>query len=70
LGPFVEGYSAWLVRQGYTPLTGRNMLKEFGQIGRWLAEEDLEVQQLSEQRLVTFLAARRRALDGFPVFAA
>jgi len=37
------------------------MLKEFGQIGRWLAEEDLEVRQLSEERLVAFLAARRRA---------
>jgi len=61
LGPYVEGYSAWLVGQEYTPLTVRNMLKEFGQVGRWLAEEDLEVQQLSEQRLVTFLAARRRA---------
>jgi hypothetical protein len=61
LGPYVEGYSAWLIRRGHTALTARNMLKEFGQIGRWLAEEGLEVRQLSEELLVTFLADRRRA---------
>jgi site-specific recombinase XerD len=61
LGPYVEGYSAWLVRRGHTALTARNMLKEFGQVGNWLAVEGLEVRQLSEERLVAFLAARRRA---------
>lgn len=61
LGPFVVGYSAWLVRRGHTAMTTRNMLKEFGQVGRWLAEEDLEVRQLSEERLAVFLADRRRA---------
>jgi site-specific recombinase XerD len=61
LGPYVEGYSAWVIRRGHTALTARNMLKEFGQIGRWLAEEGLEVRQLSEELLVTFLADRRRA---------
>jgi len=61
LGPYVKGYSAWLVRRGHTALTARNMLKEFGQVGRWLAVEGLEVQQLSEERLAAFLAARRRA---------
>jgi site-specific recombinase XerD len=60
LGPYVEGYSAWLTGRGYTALTARNMLKEFGQIGRWLAEEGLEVRQLSEAQLNAFLAARRR----------
>ena len=34
LGPYVEGYSASLARRGYTALTARNMLKEFGQVGR------------------------------------
>lgn len=61
LGPFVEGYSAWLARRGYTPLTARNMLKEFGQIGRWLAVKHVEVQQLSDQQLARFLADQRRA---------
>src|SRR5687768_1714455 len=61
LGPYVEGYSAWLDRRGHTPLTVRNMLKEFGQVGRWLAVEGLEVRQLSEEFLAAFLADRRRA---------
>ena len=49
LGPYVEGYSAWLARRGHTALTARNMLKEFGQVGRWLAVEGVEVRQLSEE---------------------
>ena len=36
LGLHVEGYRAWLGRRGYTPQTVRNMLKELGQVGRWL----------------------------------
>ena len=61
LGPYVEGYSAWLDRRGHTALTARNMLKEFGQVGRWLAVEGVEVRQLSEEFLAAFLADRRRA---------
>ena len=61
LGPYVEGYSAWLARRGHTALTARNMLKEFGQIGRWLAVKHIEVQQLSDQQLARFLADQRRA---------
>lgn len=61
LGPYVEGYSAWLVLRGHTALTTRNMLKEFGQIGRWLAMKRIEVEQLSEHQLVRFLADQRRA---------
>ena len=42
-------------------MTARNMLKEFGQIGRWLAVKHVEVQQLSDQQLARFLADQRRA---------
>jgi site-specific recombinase XerD len=61
LGPQVEGYRAWLVRRGYTPSTVRNMLKELGQVGRWLTVQDLEAQQLDEQRIAAFISARRAA---------
>ncbi|MET0523012.1 MAG: tyrosine-type recombinase/integrase [Jiangellaceae bacterium] len=61
LGVHVEGYRAWLGRRGYTPPTVRNMLKELGQVGRWLSAEGLEPAHLSEERLSEFLAARRRA---------
>lgn len=61
LGPQVEGYRAWLVRRGYTPSTVCNMLKELGQVGRWLTVQDLEAQQLDEQRIAAFISARRAA---------
>src|SRR3954471_23315965 len=61
LGPPVEGDREWLVRQGYTPSTVRNMLKELGQVGRWLGVQGLEADQLDEQQLAVFIAARRTA---------
>jgi hypothetical protein len=39
------------------------MLKELGQVGRWLSAEGFEPAHLSEERLAEFLAARRRAGD-------
>lgn len=61
LGPQVEGYRAWLVAQGYTPSTVRNMLKELGQVGRWLTVEELGAAQLDEERITEFIAARHAA---------
>ena len=61
LGPQVEGYRAWLVQRGYTPSTVRNMLKDLGQVGRWLTVQDLEAQQLDEERIAAFISARRAA---------
>jgi site-specific recombinase XerD len=59
LGSEVEGYRAWLTQQGYTPGTVRNMLKELGQVGRWLSSEGLEASQFNEERASLFLADRR-----------
>lgn len=59
LGPYVEGYREWLMRRGYTPDTIRNMLKDLGQVGRWLADQGLEVGQLNEDQMAAFLSARR-----------
>lgn len=61
LGPQVAGYRGWLVARGYTPSTVRNMLKELGQVGRWLLVQELEPEQLDEQRIAAFIAARRVA---------
>jgi hypothetical protein len=67
LGSEVEGYRAWLMVRGYTPPTVRNMLKDLGQVGRWLRVQGLEVGDLNERRMAAFLADRhavgkRRAL--------
>ena len=61
LGRQVEGYREWLARQGYTPSTVRNMLKELGQVGRWLTVQELEADQLDEQQIAVFIAARHTA---------
>lgn len=55
----VEGYRSWLEQRGYTPLTVRNMLKDLGRVGVWLAEVGLESSQLDEQRVAQFLVSRK-----------
>lgn len=61
LGPHVEGYRAWLAQRGYTPGTIRNMLKDLGQVGRWLDAQGLAAEQLNEEWMAAFLASRRAA---------
>lgn len=61
LGPQVEGYRAWLLQRGYRPQTVRDMLKELGQVGRWLVVENLEPAQLNEEQIAAFIAARSAA---------
>lgn len=57
LGPYVEGYRAWLSGLGYTPDTVRNMLKDLGRLGRWLSSNGLVAGDLDEERIVQFVAA-------------
>jgi len=61
LGPQVEGYRDWLTGRGYASATVRNMLKDLGQVGRWLAAEGLGVADLDEDRVAQFLAWRHDA---------
>ncbi|WP_248761448.1 hypothetical protein [Pseudarthrobacter sp. SSS035] len=61
LWPHIEGYRAWLTRRGYTPGTVRNMLKDLGQLGLWLSAEGLRREDLNEERVAAFLAARSEA---------
>ncbi|MGW3635554.1 tyrosine-type recombinase/integrase [Streptomyces sp. NPDC005122] len=50
----VEGYRSWLSERGYTQLTVRNMLKDFGQVGVWLAGLGLSAADVSEDLLDRF----------------
>jgi integrase/recombinase XerD len=61
LGPCVEGYRSRLQTLGYRPSSARNKLKELGQLGRWMAGQEMEAAQLSGTRVEEFLAARRAA---------
>ncbi len=58
LGPQVEGYRVWLSDQGYTSDTIRNMLKDLGQVGRWLSSKGLTAGDVNHERIVQFVAAR------------
>jgi site-specific recombinase XerD len=57
----VDGYRSRLLALGYTPSSARNVLKEFGQLGRWMSSEQIGAGQLSASRIEEFLRARRAA---------
>jgi hypothetical protein len=57
----VEDYRAWLLAREYTPQTTRNMLKELGVLGQWMAEQGVEPGRLDAAGIEAFLAARRAA---------
>ena len=40
LGPFVEGYRAWLLERGYSPSSVTRSLIALGHLGRWMERED------------------------------
>ena len=61
LGQQVEGYRAWLEQHGYTAGTVVNKLSDVGQLGRWMSVGGFQAEQLDEDALVAFLAARRAA---------
>jgi len=56
----VEGFWAELRRQGYTPLSGANVLRIAGHFSRWLEEHGLGLGDLSEGHMASFLRHRRR----------
>jgi site-specific recombinase XerD len=57
----VEGYRAWLLELGYSPGSVRNMLKDLGQLGRWMSGENVDAAQLNADRVGAFIAAQRAA---------
>jgi site-specific recombinase XerD len=61
LGPQVEGYRAWLGQHGYSEGTVRHMLKELGQVGRWLTIKGQDAAQLNEDRITEFMLSRHEA---------
>jgi len=63
LAPFALGYRVRLLELGYTPGTVRGMLKVFGQLGRWLDAEQIQVGELGLAAVEAFLAARRAGGD-------
>ena len=59
LGPFVEGYRAWLLERGYSPSAAIRSLIALGHPGRWIEREALAVDQLTAAVVSAFLAEYR-----------
>jgi hypothetical protein len=56
LGPFVEGYRAWLLGRGYSPSVVIRSLITLGHLGRWMERDALAVEQLTAAAGSAFLA--------------
>jgi hypothetical protein len=59
LGPFVDGYRAWLVGRGYSPSVVIRSLVTLGHLGRWLERNALAVDLLTAKAVSGFLAEYR-----------
>ena len=59
MGPLIEGVRRSLEGQGYTSGTVRNILKDVGHLGRWLATAGLDPGQLDEEAIDAFIESRR-----------
>ena len=58
MGPYIDSFRAWLEASSYTRDTVRNMLKEVGHLGRWMAEVDVDAEDLDWELIQTFWRVR------------
>jgi hypothetical protein len=58
-GPYVEGYRSWLLGLGYSPLSVTRSLTALGHLGRWMAREGVDVEQLDGGAVEAFLRSRQ-----------
>lgn len=58
--PYVEGFWSRLLEQGYSPLTGVNLLRLAAHISRWLEGGGFGVSDLTSERVSEFAAHRRQ----------
>jgi site-specific recombinase XerD len=59
LVPHVDGFWWELMRQGYSPLSGGNLLRLAGHVSRWLEDSSLGASDLSVERVAEFVTHRR-----------
>jgi len=64
MGPFIEGYRAWLAGRGYTTDTVVNMLAMAGSLGRWMDARDFAPADLDQVAIAEFRDALRAAGGG------
>ncbi len=61
MGPFIEGYGAWLAGRGYTPGTIVGMLAMAGGLGRWMDACGIALGDLDRAAVTEFRDALRAA---------
>ncbi|HYB28041.1 MAG TPA: hypothetical protein VEF89_15590, partial [Solirubrobacteraceae bacterium] len=61
LAPYASGFESWLAARGYSPFTIGHRLWQLELVSRWLEREGLSVQELTPERFVEFVCARRAA---------
>ena len=64
MGPFIEGYRAWLAGAGYAPGTIVGMLAMAGGLGRWMDARGLAPGDLDRAAVTEFRDALRAAGGG------
>lgn len=60
LVPHIDGFWSELMRQGYAPFSGRNLLLVAAHLSRWLDDRKLGTRDLTCERVAQFAAHRRR----------
>ena len=61
MGPFIEGYRAWLMGLGYSPQTIKHMLAIASDLGRWMDTRGVEPGGLEGAVIAEFLSACQAA---------
>lgn len=61
LEPYAPGFARSLLDVGFTRLSAANQLRVFAHASRWLDRRGLDASDLTVERALAFLAARRRA---------
>lgn len=59
MGSFIGCFEVRLLDLGYTPSMVRNMLKEVGQLGRWMSAKGLDASKLNNSSILEFVGAAR-----------
>jgi hypothetical protein len=59
LAPYAEGFAPWLVARGYSRGSARHRLRQFRYLGGWIEQHGMSLEEVSEEALEAFLAARR-----------
>ncbi len=59
LVPYAEGFGRWLVARGYSRGAAKERLRQFRYLSGWIEQHGMSLEDVSEEALEAFLAARR-----------